>query len=62
MDISVIKHHEKQNQIEHSMNLKKMTDDALKRADMEKAQVAKAAQVPHDRNNADKGRYIDVSV
>jgi len=62
MDISVIKHHEKQNQIEHCINLKKMTDDALKRAEIEKAQIAKAEQISHNRNTADKGRYIDVSV
>jgi len=57
MDISVIKHHERQNQIEHSINLKTISDAALKRAEVEKA-----AQIAHDRNNADKGRYIDVSV
>jgi hypothetical protein len=62
MDISVIKHHERQNQIEHSINLKTMSDAALKRAEVEKDQVEKAAQIAHDRNNADKGRYIDVSV
>jgi len=44
------------------MNLKKMTDDALKRAEIEKAQIAKAEQISHNRNTADKGRYIDVSV
>jgi len=62
MDISVIKHHERQNQIEHSINLKTISDAALKRAEVEKDQVEKAAQIADDRNNADKGRYIDVSV
>tara|TARA_B110000977_G_C11084578_1_gene494167 strand:- start:2352 stop:2540 length:189 start_codon:yes stop_codon:yes gene_type:complete len=62
MNISVTKHQERLNQIEHSMNLKKMSDDALKRAESEKAQIAKAEQISRDRNDVDKGRHIDVSV